>query len=180
MDSPKKYTGAMAALAATLVLTGCDNSASGNSQTVDLTLLQGRVSTLESQVTTLSVESSKSIWLQLSNTGYTPLLTDLGTITVQMTKIEPLGSGSRVFLKFGNPLSVTPVQLDLTGRWGPVDKDGTPDLSKAHDFSTSIEEKISAGAWTYVSFQIDGGKPDEIGFLQINTASVQRVNMFGS
>ncbi|WP_369801440.1 hypothetical protein [Novosphingobium sp. Fuku2-ISO-50] len=104
----------------------------------------------------------------------------MGTLTVQLKNLEANGSGTLVRLVIGNPTSANITDLKLSGAWGALDKNGTINTADEHDFSTSISNGVPSSSWKVVSFNIDGGKPTDIGYIKIKYGSIQQIRLFGN
>ena len=114
---------------------------------------------------------SKVAYLQPGDAGYSVVPFDLGDLTVQLSDVQPYANGSKVNLKFGNPLSSSINGLKATVQWGHVDAKGSPDneTEKSKDFT--FTETLRSGAWTTVPVVLDGVPPNELGFVRISAVS---------
>lgn len=144
---------------------------------------QQRVAELEAQVTSLKVslellhrdrELEKMIqgldemaYLTPGAEGYSIIQTDLGRMTVQLDDVQSYANGSRVTLRFGNPLSASINGAKAVLEWGGVDEKGTPKNDSAHSREVTFSKKLLAGYWTTVPVVLEGVQPVELGFVRV-------------
>lgn len=168
-------------LAGACMLSGCNdapNPISPPDYSPRLDELDKKIRDLQADTIMLKVNNSKDVWLKLSATGFSPMQTDIGTITIQMTRLEPIGSGTKVHIKIGNPTSADIVKLEMSGKWGPIDADGNADFLNQHEFKTTIGTELKSGSWTNTSFILDGAKPNQVGVIDIERSSAQSIELF--
>ncbi len=173
-----------------LLLAGCDSlkQITGAqdeiaSQQRQLTALRQEVDALGSELNEVknnqnSLQLDKMIrdfqnvaYLQPGDTGYSVVPFDLGSLTVQLSDVKPYANGSKIELKFGNPLSSSINGLKATVQWGRVDAKGSPDNKSEKSKDFTFTETLRSGAWTTVSVVLDGVPPNELGFVRISAVS---------
>lgn len=143
----------------------------------EITALQEKVNALQSDVKTLQVDAQFSRFVQTmdgvailhpGDGGYSVIKFDLGYMTVALDDVRAFANGSKVTLRFGNPLGADINGLNGKIQCGPTDKDGTPDW----DHSTSKEFKeadtVPSASWKKVTIVVDGMPPNKIGFVRIS------------
>lgn len=131
---------------------------------------------LTRRVANLEMKASRSVVLKLSDTGFSPLQTDVGTITLQLKKLEGAGSGTRAELLIGNPTSADITKFSISGMWGAINKDGVPD-GPYHSFAADINQPVNQASWSRVSFIIDGAKPTDIGFIEVTSGTLSQIKL---
>jgi hypothetical protein len=178
------------ALCGALLLSGCDSlrkivgaQDAIASQAQQLVVLRQEVDSLKSELaqvkkqqTSLQVDKLmrdfKSVaYLQPGDAGYSVVPFDLGDLTVQLSDVKPYASGSKVTLKFGNPLSSSINGLKATVQWGQVDAKGSPDNENEKSKDFTFTETLRSGSWTSVPVVLDGVPPNELGFVRISAVS---------
>lgn len=106
-------------------------------------------------------------YLQPGDTGYSVIRYDLGTLTVELSDVKPYANGSKVILKFGNPLASTVRGLKAKVEWGPTNENGSPDNESARSKDFTFTESLRSGAWTNVSVVLEDVPPTELGFVRV-------------
>lgn len=126
--------------------------------------LEGRVNILEGSLSLMDPSSGieRFVILSPSDEGYSVVKTDIGFLTVQLEDIKPYASGSKVTLKFGNPMAATIQGLGAKLEWGPV---GAP---RSMSRKVSIQENLRSGAWTQVNVVLEGIPPAELGYVRLS------------
>lgn len=171
-----------------LALAGCDSIGNPlaaqktiSAQQKEIAALQTQVSGIAKDLADVKQEQGKLAmqdmfrgfeniaYLQPSDGGYSLVHSDLGVLTVQITNVEPYASGSKVVLRFGNPLATNINGLKVKLDWGSVNKDGLAenDSSKSKEFTFS--QSLSSGAWTSIPVVLDGVPPDKLGFVRVSS-----------
>lgn len=110
-------------------------------------------------------------YLQPGDTGYSTLRYDLGALTVQLADVSPYANGSKVSLRFGNPLASTVNGLKTTIDWGHTDEKGAPDNASAKSKEFTFTDSLRSGSWTTVSLVLEGVPPAELGFVRVKNVS---------
>lgn len=173
-------------VASGLVLTGCDSV--GNPLTAQKTIstqqqqinaLQKQVSSITKDLTDVKQEQSKLAteeffrgfdkiaYLQPGDSGYSLVHSDLGVLTVQIVNVEPYASGSKIVLRFGNPLATNINGLNVELDWGSVDSKGLAENDTAKSKEFTFSQSLNSGAWTSIPVILDGVPPDKLGFVRV-------------
>ena len=113
-------------------------------------------------------EWEKIAYLEPGDAGYSTIRFGLGVLTVQMSDVKPYANGSKVNLKFGNPLASSITGLKAKLDWGRVDDKGLADNGTAKSKEFIFSETLSSGAWTTVPVVLDGIPPPELGFVRVS------------
>ena len=149
----------------------------------ELASAQERLEEAESQIASLKAEQQslnfkemvrgwESIaFLKPGDGGYTVVKFDFGYMTIQIDDVKPYANGSKVRLKFGNPLAATINDLSATLEWGGVDERGRPKNSEASSKKMKFTESIKGGEWTTVSVVLEGVPPGTLGFIRLKEIS---------
>lgn len=106
-------------------------------------------------------------FLTPGSNGYSVLRYELGFLTVSFTNVEPYANGSRITLKFGNPLSASINGVEGTIEYGTVDEKGNPKNLEAKRKDISFSESLTGGAWTSVQIVLEGVPNDKLGFVRV-------------
>jgi len=106
-------------------------------------------------------------YMRPGDSGYSTVRYDLGTLTVELADIAPYANGSKVRLRFGNPLSSTVTGLKAKLEWGRTDANGSPDNDSRKSKDFTFTEPLRSGAWTMVSVVLDGVPPTDLGFVRV-------------
>jgi len=169
------------AMAICLILSACtpvDNTElSKHAQEADakIAVLQSQLDALQKSVAAdkqsrdfdrMMQDLPKIAYMTPGNDGYSMVQADLGTLTVQLANVEPYANGSRVLLRFGNPLSAAINGLKLNIDWGRVTKLG-PDNENQKSKEITFTETLRSGAWTSVPIVLDGVPPSDLGFVRV-------------
>ncbi|MDT1012848.1 DUF3251 domain-containing protein [Plesiomonas shigelloides] len=103
--------------------------------------------------------------------GYSTIRFDLGSLTISLSDVKPYASGSKIDLRFGNPLATSINGVQMKVSWGKVDKDGNVISDTEKEKDVSFAKTFRSGAWTNVSVVLDGIPPSELGFVRIKEVS---------
>jgi uncharacterized protein DUF3251 len=129
------------------------------------------VDSLDARLATLEDRDETTVDLLPGSGTYEVLRIDLGALAVSLDAIEATPNGSRIRLRIGNVTTATIEDLDATVYWGPIDADSIPVVSQARSKDVSMPGKYRPGAWTPVTFALEGVTPSSIGFLRLAEAS---------
>lgn len=171
--------------ASALILTGCDSASTpttaqnpGTAQHIDA--LQKQVDAITKDLADVKQEQSKLAmadmfrgfenvaYLQPGDSGYSLVHSDLGVLTVQIVNVESYANGSRVVLRFGNPLSTNINGLKVKLDWGHVTDKGLADNDTAKSKEFTFSQSLRSGAWTSIPVVLDGVPPDQLGFVRVS------------
>lgn len=150
-----------------------------DAQQIKITELKNEIDTLKEEINDIEQKQGK---LELANfikdfekiaflnpddDGYSPIKFDLGTLTIQLSDVKAYANGSKVNLKFGNPLSSSINGLKTTVQWGQVDEKGVAinETAKSKDFTFTT--KLRPGAWTTIPVVLEGVPPEKLGFVRV-------------
>jgi hypothetical protein len=164
------------------LLVGCNQSTS-STQAADFANLREEFDALKTQldnvkkkqdehdVENLVKDFDRIAYLRPGDSGYSTIRYDLGVLTVELADITPYANGSKVSLRFGNPLSSTVNGLKATLEWGKMDESGSPDNDSAKSKDVTFNEPLQAGAWTTASVVLDGVPPTDLGFVRVKAVT---------
>lgn len=110
-------------------------------------------------------------YLTPGSDGYSVIKFNLGYLTVQIADIKEYANGSKVRLKFGNPLASNINGLTGTIEWGPVDKKGSPQNDRAKSKTFSFSTSLRSGSWNNVDIVLEGVPPTDLGFVRLKGLS---------
>ena len=146
-------------------------------------VLQQRLSALEAEVATLKASVKKRelqdsideftkdldaiAYLTPGDEGYSVIQTEIGRFTVQLVDVRPFANGSRVTLKFGNPLSATIGDVSAIVEWGRMGQKGHPDNESARSRTFSFKDSLPGGSWKTVEVVLEGIPAQELGFVRV-------------
>jgi hypothetical protein len=139
----------------------------------EITRLRGEVDELKTQAGSdkLLKIMGEVAYLTPGAEGYSALRYDLGTLTVSINDVTEFANGSKVTLKFGNPLSSNINGLKLTIDYGEVDAAGTPLNDSAKTKELTFTDSLKGGAWTRVPVVLEGFPASKLGFVRIRDVS---------
>lgn len=122
--------------------------------------------------------ASDVAYLTPGDAGYSPVKFELGYLTVQLADVKPYANGSKVTLKFGNPLAATINGLKFKVDWGKV-KDGTPQNDAQKTKDVVLAQPIFSGRWTSVQIVLDSLPPSELGFVRAHDVEHTGIQLGG-
>lgn len=131
--------------------------------------LRGEVSQLQAdQAVNESIQSSERVaFLQPGNDGYSLVMSDLGVLTVTIDDVQPYANGSRIVLKFGNPLATTINGLKAKLEWGRLTESGLPDPLSMKEKELTFSQSLPAGAWTSIPVVLEAVPPSSLGYVRV-------------
>jgi hypothetical protein len=131
-----------------------------------------RIDALEARLKSLEDKEVSSALLKISdNRQFSIVRTDLGPLTVSLEKIEPLASGSRIFIQIGNSTSAKITKYKMSGEYGNMTKNEMRPFS--YDSTSSIEK----GSWKTVAVPVDGLTPAMIEHVYIGNISIEGIRL---
>lgn len=160
------------------LVAGCGQGSNIRSSPYDDASIKTRIENLETRTRETDnrlfgrmAKDSFSAWLQPDDTGYSPLETPIGRITVQMTAVKPYADGSQIILRVGNPLGATVGQMKVDLEYGQLDKNQAPIESTTREVKgRSIELNIAPATWHDVSVNLPGVTPSKLSYLSLSNA----------
>jgi outer membrane murein-binding lipoprotein Lpp len=170
---------------ALLTLSACQPSAQNQQEitqlrsqveglSAELTAVRADITALKAELASQQLIASfgKSALLRPSDEGYSTVPFDLGVLTVQLADVEPYANGSRVSLKFGNPLASDISGLKIKLRWGKRGEEGNPNATNNNrEKEFTLTQIIRAGAWTTVPLVLDSIPPADLDFVVVSDAT---------
>lgn len=166
-------------LASCSFLAGCGYSTQQQSQSDELSTIRQELDALKAEMEAVKKNQAEHdldnlikdfdqvAYLRPGDSGYSTIRYDLGTLTVELADITPYANGSKVRLRFGNPLSSTVNGLKAKIEWGQTDENGSPNNVEAKSKDVTFTESLQSGAWTTVSVVLDGVPPTDLGFVRV-------------
>lgn len=106
--------------------------------------------------------------LRVGSEDYQLVRSDLGVLTVALVDVQPYANGSRVVLKFGNPLASTINGLKVNLGWGPNGENARPDDESARSKDITFSQSIQSGAWTSVPVVLEGVPPASLDYIRVS------------
>ena len=159
-----------------LFLSGCiKNSQEENLQT-ELSALKTEVNQLKRNISDLQRQLKfertlkgldEIAILTPAAEGYSTIKFDLGVLTVSIANVVEYANGSKISLKFGNPLASAIDGLKATIDYGEVDEQELPRNDTAKTKDVVFNDSIQPGAWTSVHLVLDGVAPSKLGFVRV-------------
>jgi len=105
--------------------------------------------------------------LRVGSEDYQLVRSDLGVLTVALVDVQPYANGSRVVLKFGNPLASTINGLKVNLGWGANGENARPDDESALSKDITFSQSIQSGAWTSVPVVLEGVPPASLDYIRV-------------
>jgi len=114
-------------------------------------------------------------YLTPGNSGFQPIKISLGLITISLVDIASYANGSKVSLRFGNPLNADLSGIKMLAKYGPTDEKGF--ISEEQHKTKEIEliETLNAGSWTTVAVVLAGVKPENLGAVMISKFEISKI-----
>jgi len=103
--------------------------------------------------------------------GYSVVRYDLGTLIIAIDDISPYANGSKVTLRFGNPLASSVNGLEAKVDWGLTDEEGGMKEETLRSKEVTLNETLRPGAWTKSTIVLDGIPPSSLGFVRLSNVS---------
>jgi hypothetical protein len=162
-----------------VIVAGCTNAQPSNTSTAQIIelreelrvvkeeLAQLKKSQEQDDVNRIIKDFDKVAYLQAGDSGYSSVRYDLGVLTVQLADVEPYANGSRVVLRFGNPLFTAVNGLKAKIDWGHTNENGAPDNDSARSKDVTLNETLRPGAWTNARIVLEGVPPAQLGFVRL-------------
>lgn len=115
------------------------------------------------------IEEEAKHWAYLTpdSNEYQRMRTGIGYMVVILDDVRPYATGSKVKIRFGNPLSATITSAKATIDWGVLDAEGKPDYASQRSKEVSFIKPFRAGSWTAVDVALDGLPSDKLGFVRV-------------
>ncbi|HVJ37199.1 MAG TPA: DUF3251 domain-containing protein [Stenotrophomonas sp.] len=141
-----------------------------------ITAMTQQIQTLHTQVSQLQADqavnevlrsSDQIAFLRPGNDGYSLVRSDLGVLTVTLDDVQPYANGSRILLKFGNPLATTIDGLKVKLQWGSVTANDVPDPEAMREKELTFSQSLPAGAWTSLPVVLEGVPPAALGYVRV-------------
>src|SRR5262245_34882484 len=131
-----------------------------------ITELSARVFHLEETTEKLN-GVQKIALLRPGSQDYSQVQLDLGSLIVQIADVKLHPNGSKVVIKFGNPLSASITGLSGTVEWGKTDEGGHPIAKQSNTKEIQFSETIKPASWTRTSIILEGAPPTDLGYVRL-------------
>lgn len=151
----------------------------------DLSVLKGRVSALQQEVSDLR---TSLFWVQLQQDQYRTINLDLssprkyqridastGSFLVSVIEGVPYLEGYKLRLNIGNPSYATYAGFTLKAKWGPKYDYSAYSVASYAKWEESLREKefsftdhLRPGVWNWVEVILADTKANELGFFQLS------------
>lgn len=125
------------------------------------TVLNDTVAALESKIGEAS-GGNKVAFLSSTGSGYQKVETNVTPLLVSFLKVEPVGSGTKLYIQFGNLSSVALTSAKVTIVYPLPDNAGTKTVT--HE----VNETFMPGTWTEVAIPLPGIKPDQFEHFSVS------------
>jgi hypothetical protein len=109
--------------------------------------------------------------------GFSPISTELGTVTVSLKDITAYANGAKVLLEFGNTTNATMFGLKAKIEWGKVDENRMPIRKSTRSREVNLIESIRPGAWASTKVILDGVPPTDLGLVQVRDLSFSSISL---
>jgi hypothetical protein len=161
---------------AVLFLIGCDSSPPKeiDSFKSELAELKERIIDIQAEklVSDYTSNLDRTAHLEPGKSGYSIVRYDLGVLLVSIEDIQPYANGSKVLLRFGNPLASSINGLKSKVEWGTSDQWNGMAVSKStKSKDITFNEVIRTGSWTDSSVVLEGVPPESLSFVRISNIS---------
>lgn len=125
----------------------------------------------------LSTEFAGVAYLTPGSTGYSTVRYDLGVMTVAIQDIQPYANGSKVQLRFGNPLAAAINGLKVNIDWGEVDEKGVANNNTARTKEYELVEMMRPNAWTNTTVVLENIPPNKLGFIRVKNVTHKGIRL---
>lgn len=115
------------------------------------------------------LDLNRFIYLKPGDRGYYPISFEIGILTVSLVDIKPYVNGSKVILRFGNPLSATICGLKAKLGWIISGRAQTKEVT--------FDKDLLPGAWTNMTVVLDEVPPKDFNFLEISDVHHTRIRL---
>ena len=173
---------------ASLLLWGCGEKAPSNefqdikinNLNTNLKQTQSELAELKSKVSEISATDlynsfEKIAYLQVGSNAFSPLATEVGTITINLGNIQTYANGSKVTLVFGNPLAATMSDIKFTIDYGTLDKDGSPKNAMQKSKEIKLTQTFQSSTWNNVDVLLEGLPVNELGFVRVHDLTINQI-----
>ena len=152
----------------------------------DLTQVKNQLAATQKEVEELKVQLSVDkfmkdldsvAYLTPGSDGYSFVQSRLGMVTVSLEDVQPYANGSRITLRFGNPMSATLNDVKATLEWGTLNAKGQPDNDSARSREFTFNQSLRAGAWTNVLVTLEAVPPTAFGFVRVKEIGNQGISL---
>ncbi len=126
---------------------------------------------------TASNKDNFAAYMKYGDEGYSRLRFDLGTLLVNIGKVEAYGNGSKVTFMVGNVTSANIDGLMTRLAWGRVADDGYPEFNPSRVRAVTLDDAFPAGAWTASEIVLEKVHPSEIGFIRLSDVLHRQVSL---
>lgn len=139
-----------------------------------------RIEKLDERVLDLEIQDAigrlQQVDLSPGDDGYSLLKIDLGVITVSIDDVKPFATGSKVLLKFGNPLNADLLNVRFDLSWGKKEG-GLSVVETAKKKTVTLTNELKAGAWTRVWVTLENHPSNDLGFVRIENLSCGTIKL---
>lgn len=161
------------------LLLGCNSNTATQAQATQLVTIRQELDAVkaglaevkkkqaEHDIDNLLKDFDRIAYMRPGDSGYSTIRYDLGVLTIELADITPYANGSKVRLRFGNPLSSTVNGLKAKIEWGHADENGSPNNNSAKSKDVTFIESLPGGTWTTVTVVLDGVPPTDLGFVRV-------------
>lgn len=123
---------------------------------------------MRSRLERLLSDADRTAYMRIGAEGYSTVRFDLGALTVSIDDVVEYANGSKVTLRFGNPLATTINGLRAKIEYGEVDSEGSAKEEATKTKRVSLSKSILSGAWTSVDIVLEGVPSSNLGFVRIS------------
>lgn len=120
----------------------------------------------------------KIAFLKIGTTNFSPIVTEIGTITVHVADVEAFANGSKVTLVFGNPLSATITNVKFNVDYGTLDKDGVIKDGTEKTKEVSLPQPLNAASWNNVEVILESLPVNELGYIRVHDLNVSSISLY--
>ena len=117
-------------------------------------------------------------FLKIGTTEFSPIVTEIGTITVNIADVEAFANGSKVALVFGNPLSATIANVKFNVDYGTLNTDGTVKKGSEKTKEVSLPQPLNAASWNKVEVILEGLPVNELGYIRVHDLNVSSISLY--
>ena len=121
--------------------------------------------------------AQKIVLLRPGSQSYSQIQLDLGSLIVYIANVKPYANGSKVVIKFGNPLSASITGLSGTVEWGKIDEGGHPLSNQSNTKEIQFSGTIKPASWTSTSIILEDAPPTDLGFVRLKNLTHKGITL---
>ena len=141
----------------------------------NVSMLGERVDHLQKQVLDLRLEDRSVVYLTPDDHGFAGIQSRVGRLTISLKDVSAFANGSRIRLRFGNPLAATITRFKAHIAYG-TGEDGAPQSTR-REIDHVFSETLRPGAWRTYTVDLAAIPPSQLGFVTVSRLDVESMSL---